>query len=82
MQLGSGANADMAGAYFQYGRESWAPGASLSVILTNPYSVTARQLAHVTGCIISMSQAIGSSVYLHTRPCTLPLKLHVASRGI
>ena len=41
--------------------------ASLSVILANPYSVTARQLAHVTGCIISMSQAIGLSVYLHTR---------------
>lgn len=41
--------------------------ASLSVILANPYSVTARQLAHVTGCIISMSQGIGSSVYLHTR---------------
>ena len=40
---------------------------SLSVILTNPYLVNARQLAHVPGCIISMSQAIGSSVYLHTR---------------
>ena len=40
---------------------------SLSAILTNPDRVTAKGLAQVTGRIISMSQAIGSSVYLHTR---------------
>ena len=40
---------------------------SLSTILTNPDKVTAKGLAQVTGRIISMSVAIGSRVYLHTR---------------
>ena len=40
---------------------------SLSTILTNPDRVTAKGLAQVTGRIISMAEAIGSSVYLHTR---------------
>ena len=40
---------------------------SLSVILTNPEKVTAKGLAQVAGSIVSMSQAIGRSVYLHSR---------------
>ena len=40
---------------------------SLSTILEKPDRVTARDLAQVTGSIISMSKAIGPSVYLHTR---------------
>ena len=40
---------------------------SLSTILTNPDKVTAKGLAQVIGRIISMSVAIGSRVYLHTR---------------
>ena len=40
---------------------------SLSTILVKPDRVTARDLSRVTGSIISMSKAIGPSVYLHTR---------------
>lgn len=40
---------------------------SLSTILTNPDRVSAKGLAQVTGRIISMAEAIGSSVSLHTR---------------
>ena len=40
---------------------------SLSTILTNPDRVMAKGLAQVTGRIISMAEAIGSSVSLHTR---------------
>ena len=35
--------------------------------MANPYAVTAKQLAQVTGRIISMSNAIGPMVYLQTR---------------
>lgn len=40
---------------------------SLSTILTNPTRVTAKGIAQVAGRIISMSEAIGPTVYLHTR---------------
>ena len=40
---------------------------SISFVLAHPTKVTARRLAEVTGRIISMSKAIGSAVYLHTR---------------
>lgn len=40
---------------------------SLSVLLTNPERVTAKGLAQVASSIVSMSQAIGPSVYLHSR---------------
>ena len=40
---------------------------SLSFVLAHPTKVTARRLAEVTGRIISMSKAVGSAVYLHTR---------------
>ena len=40
---------------------------SLTILLNNPNQITAKCLAQVTGRIVSMSKAIGSSVYLHTR---------------
>ena len=40
---------------------------SISFVLAHPTKVTARRLAEVTSRIISMSKAIGSAVYLHSR---------------
>ena len=47
---------------------------SISSILTNPNKVRARSLPEVTGRIISMHKAIGSTVYLYTRQMDLAIE--------
>ena len=55
---------------------------SLSVILANPYAVTFKQLAQVTGLIISMSKAIGLIAYLHTSHLYYTIEMPLVSPGI
>ena len=51
---------------------------SISSVLANPNTVTARRLAEVWGRLISMHKAIGSTVYLYTSYIYLAIEIRAS----